>query len=110
MRKDLIILKVFRVVLGVSIVLFILFLLSYNEHHYTRTGFCKRVANGDYYFYDNTGNVWEFYSNENIPPEATVEVKMFSNCTLDDISDDIIIDYQVLKSELKMEVVKDSDF
>lgn len=106
MAKELII-KGFRGVLGVIVILGIMLLLSYSEHHYTRVGFCKQVANGDYYFYDNTGGVWEFYTQENIPSESTVEVKMFSNCTLDDPTDDIIIDYQILKSELKIEVKKD---
>ena len=110
MRKDLVFIRVVRVVLAIGIILGVLFFLSYNEHHYVRTGFCKQVGNGDYYFYDTTGNVWYFYADEKIPSDAMVEVYMFSNCTLDDISDDIITGYQVLKSELKIEVEKDSDF
>ena len=110
MRKDLVFIKVVRVILAIGIILGLLFFISYNEHHYTRTGFCKRVGNGDYYFYDTTGNVWEFYANEEIDPESIVEVRMFSNCTLDDVSDDIITDYHVSKSELKIEVEKDFNF
>ena len=56
MAKELII-KGFRGVLGVIVILGIMLLLSYSEHHYTRVGFCKQVANGDYYFYDNFKSV-----------------------------------------------------
>ena len=98
-----------KTVLGIVVVLGILFFMAYNEHHYTRMGFCKRIGNERYHFYDSRGNVWEFYSDEEIDPEATVEVKMFSNCTLDNIKDDIITDYQVLDSEIKIEIEKDSN-
>lgn len=96
-----------KTVLGIVVVLGILFFMAYNEHHYTRMGFCKRISNERYHFYDSRGNVWEFYSDKDIDPEATVEVKMFSNCTLDNIKDDIITDYQVLDSEIKIEIEKD---
>jgi len=98
---------VVKIILGVTFILSILFFMAYNEHHYTRTGFCKRISNGLYHFYDSKGNVWEFYSDEDIDPEATVEVKMFSNCTLDNIKDDIITDYQVFDSKIKIEIEKD---
>lgn len=110
MRKDIIFINILKAVLMCGIVLGLLYFVSYNEHHYTRTGFCKTHNNGVYYFYDSKGNVWEFYSDEYISPEDTIEVKMFSNYTIDNIKDDVIIDYQILgRSELKIEIEKDLD-
>ena len=107
MRKE-IIFKVTKIIFSIGIVLGILFFLSYNEHHYSRTGFCKSLGNGYYHFYDSRGNIWEFYSDEYISPEDTVEVKMFSNCTIDNIKDDIITDYQILSdNNLKITIEKD---
>ncbi|MBO7714529.1 MAG: hypothetical protein J6S85_13215 [Methanobrevibacter sp.] len=99
--------SIMKTVLVLGIVLGLLFFLSYNEHHYTRTGHCKEVKANDYYFYDINGNIWEFYSDEVINPEDTVEVKMFSNCTLDNIKDDIIIDYQIIKENEEIKIEKD---
>ena len=35
-----------------------------------------------------------------------IEIKIYNNCTIDNIKDDMIIDYQVLSSELKIEIEK----
>ena len=107
MRKE-IIFKIVKTIIGIGIVFGILFFLSYSEHHYSRMGFCKNLGGGCYHFYDARGNVWEFYSDERINPEDIIEVKMFSNYTLDNIKDDIIIDYQILSDDdLKITVEKD---
>ena len=101
--------KTVKVVLGIVIFIGILLILAYSETHYTRTGFVKRkaVTLNDYYFYDSTGNVWVFSTDEKLNSDMTVEVKMFDNCTTDDITDDMIIDYEILsKPELKIEIEK----
>lgn len=101
--------KTVKVVLGVVIFIGILLILAYSETHYTRTGFVKRkaVTLNDYYFYDSTGNVWVFSTDEKLNSDMTVEVKMFDNCTTDDITDDMIIDYEILSEpELKIEIEK----
>ena len=101
--------KTVKVVLGIVIFIGILLILAYSETHYTRTGFVKRkaVTLNDYYFYDSTGNVWVFSTDEKLNSDMTVEVKMFDNCTTDDITDDMIIDYEILSEpELKIEIEK----
>lgn len=103
------IIKTTKVVLGVAIFIGILLILAYSETHYMRTGFVKRkaVTLNDYYFYDATGNVWVFSTDEKLNSDMAIEVKMFNNCTTDDITDDIIIDYQILSEpELKIEIEK----
>lgn len=106
--KELII-RTIRVMLGIVVVLSVLFLLAYSETHYTRTGFVKRkaVTLNEYYFYDSTGNVWVFATDEKLDSDMVIETKMFTNCTTDDITDDMIIDYQILSQpELKIEIEK----
>ena len=100
--------KTIKVILGVVICISILLILAYSETHYTRTGFVKRKAltPNDYYFYDSTGNVWVFSTDEKLNSDMNIKVKMFNNCTIDNIKDDIIIDYQILSSELKIEIEK----
>lgn len=87
-----------KFVFGSCLVLSILFLLAYSETHYTRTGFVKKKAftTDDYYFYDSQDNVWEFATEEELNSNMIIEVKMFNNNTMDNIKDDIIIDYEVL--------------
>ena len=107
MRKDILVAKIFKAVLIIGIAYGILYFVSYNEHHYTRTGFCTHVSGQTYYFHDSTDNVWEFYSDEKINPEDTVEVRMFSNYTIDNIKDDIITDVQILDSGITIQIEKD---
>ena len=100
--------KTVKVVLGVVICISILLILVYSETHYTRTGFVKRKAltPNDYYFYDSTGNVWVFSTDEKLNSDMNIEVKMYNNCTINNIKYDMIIDYQILSSELKIEIEK----
>ena len=100
---------IIRTIIGVVIVLAIVLLLAYSETHYTRTGFVKKkaVTTDEYYFYDSKGNIWEFTTDENLNSDMIIEVKMFNNCTMDKIEDDMIIDYQILSEpELKIEIEK----
>ena len=90
--------KIFRVVLGLTVIISVLWLLAYTETHYTRTGFVKKkaITLNDYYFYDSKGNVWMFETDEELNSEMIIEVKMFNNNTMDNIKDDIIVDYQII--------------
>lgn len=90
--------KIFRFVLGLTVIISVLWLLAYTETHYTRTGFVKKkaITLNDYYFYDSKGNVWMFETDEELNSEMIIEVKMFNNNTMDNIKDDIIVDYQII--------------
>lgn len=101
--------QIVKVVLGVVAFIGILLILAYSETHYVRTGFVKRkaVTLNDYYFYDSTGNIWIFSTDEKLDSEMTIEVKMFNNCTVDNITDDMVVDYKIIsKPELKIEIEK----
>ena len=108
MKTKKIIFKIIKTIFVIGIMFFLLIILAYSETHYTRTGFVKRkaVTLNTYYFYDSTGNIWEFDTDENLNPDMNIEVKIYNNCTIDDIKDDMIIDYKVLPSELKIEIEK----
>lgn len=92
------IIKVLKIGLVFVVMLSILLLLAYSETHYVRTGFVKKkcMTTNEYSFYDSTGNVWLFETEEELNSNMIVEVKMFNNNTMDNIKDDIIIDYQVI--------------
>lgn len=85
-----------RVAFGVTLVIGLIFFLAYNETHYTRTGYVKKVNNNVYSFTDGTGNDWEFYSDTIIPINAVVSARFFTNNTIDNIKDDMLIDYDII--------------
>lgn len=91
------IIKGIKVGLVCAMILSIMLLVAYSETHYTRTGFVKKkcMTTDEYYFYDSKGNVWLFETEEELDSNMVVDVKMFNNNTMDNIKDDIIIDYQV---------------
>lgn len=88
---------VLRGIFGLILVLGIMFFLAYSETHYSRTGIV--ISKGDgytYVFKDGTGNSWEFYSDTIIPVNANIKAKFFNNNTMDDIKDDILINYEII--------------
>ena len=91
------IIKGIKVGLVCVMILSIMLLVAYSETHYTRTGFVKKkcMTTDEYYFYDSKGNVWLFETEEELDSNMVVDVKMFNNNTMDNIKDDIIIDYKV---------------
>lgn len=93
------IIKGIKIGLVSVMMLSIMLLLAYSETHYTRTGFVKKkcMTTDEYYFYDSTGNVWLFETEEELDSDMKVEVKMFNNNTMDNIKDDMIIEYQVIE-------------
>ena len=92
------IIKGIKVAFVIIMMLSIMLLIAYSETHYTRTGFVKKkcMTTDEYYFYDSKGNVWLFETNEELNSDMKIEVKMFNNNTMDNIKDDIIIEYQVI--------------
>ena len=92
------IIKGIKVAFVIIMMLSIMLLIAYSETHYTRTGFVKKkcMTTDEYYFYDSKGNVWLFETDEELNSDMKVEVKMFNNNTMDNIKDDIIIEYQVI--------------
>ncbi len=93
------VIKGIKVGLVCVMMLSIMLLLAYSETHYTRTGFIKKkcMTTNEYYFYDSKGNIWLFETEEELNSDMMVEVKMFNNNTMDNIKDDIIVDYQIIK-------------
>lgn len=92
------IIKGIKIGLVSVMMLSIMLLLAYSETHYTRTGFVKKkcMTTDEYYFYDSKGDVWLFETEEELNSDMKVEVKMFNNNTMDNIKDDMIIEYQVI--------------
>ena len=92
------IIKGIKIGFSLIMILSIMLLVAYSETHYTRTGFVKKkcMTTDEYYFYDSKGNVWLFETDEELNSDMKVEVKMFNNNTMDNIKDDIIIEYQVI--------------
>ena len=88
-----------KTVLCILMILSIMLLVAYSETHYTRTGFVKKKAltTDEYYFFDSTGNVWTFETEEKLNSDMVIEVQMFNNNTMDNIKDDIIIEYKIAK-------------
>ena len=85
-----------KTIFAVVLIFGIMFLLAYSETHYSRTGLIKYNGNGVYTFKDETGHSWDFYANEIIPVNAHIKADFFTNNTIDDIYDDILIDYKII--------------
>ena len=83
---------IFSIILIISIIL----VLAYSETHYNRTGFVKYNGNNVYTFKDETGHMWDFYSDTIIPINAHIQAKFFTNNTIDNIYDDIITNYKII--------------
>ena len=92
MERIIIILKtVFISVLVVGLLYFI----AYEETHYVKTGTVVQ-HNGISTFTDHRGNQYDFYADEIIPINANVQVKFYTNNTIDNIKDDELIDYEII--------------
>lgn len=87
---------ILKTIFAVGLVLGIMFLLAYSETHYNRIGFVKHNENNVYTFKDETGHMWDFYADEIIPENAKLKADFFTNNTLDNIYDDILVDYQII--------------
>ena len=77
-------------------ILSIMVFLAYSETHYSRVGVVKHNNGSIYTFKDNKGNNWAFNTNEIIPANAKVKLKFFTNNTMDNIYDDMIVDYKII--------------
>ena len=73
----------------------LLFFVAYNETHYSKTGTVIQ-RDGVSTFKDHYGNQYDFYTDDIIPINANVQVKFYTNNTLDNIRDDELIDYKVI--------------
>lgn len=92
MERAIIITKtIFITVLVVGIIYFV----AYNETHYSKTGTVTQ-QNDISTFTDHHGNRYDFYSDEIIPANANVQVKFYTNNTIDNIKDDEVIDYKII--------------
>lgn len=92
LERTIIILKsVFVTMLVVGL----LFFVAYNETHYSKTGTVTQ-RDGTSTFKDHHGNQYDFYTDEIIPVNANVQVKFYTNNTLNNIKDDELIDYKII--------------
>lgn len=92
MERTIIIFKsIFITVLLVGLMYFV----AYNETHYSKTGTVTQ-QNGISTFKDHHGNEYDFYADEIIPANANVQVRFYTNNTLDNIKDDELIDYEII--------------
>lgn len=92
MEKIIIVLKsIFITILVVGLIYFV----AYNETHYSKTGTVIQ-KNGISTFKDHHGNEYDFYTDEIIPANANVQVRFYTNNTLDNIRDDELIDYEII--------------
>lgn len=87
---------IIKTIFAITVIVGILFLLAYSETHYNRTGLVKYNGEGIYTFKDETGNMWEFCADEIIPVNAHIKADFFTNNTLDNIHDDILVDYKII--------------
>jgi hypothetical protein len=87
---------IIKTVLTITVIVGIMVLLAYSETHYKRTGFVKCNGENVYTFKDESGNMWDFYSNEIIPINAHIQASFFTNNTLDNITDDMVTDYKII--------------
>ncbi len=97
--------KVLKTIFITIIVLGFFFLFAYQQTHYVRVGHVVKTKSfcvDNYYdFVDSTGNVYEFISTDLIDTDQVVKVKMFNNCTEEDVTDDMIINYKIISENEK---------
>ncbi len=87
---------IIKSIFAIIVIVGIMFLLAYSETHYNRTGFVKYNGDNVYTFKDETGHMWDFYSNTIIPINAHIQADFFTNNTFDNIYDDMIINYKII--------------
>lgn len=83
----------------VLIILFaigIFYICSYIEHTYTREAIAYQQEDGSTLFVDTTGNEWIVDTEENYDGQE-VKLVMNDNCTISDITDDIITKVKLIK-------------
>lgn len=92
--------KVFKTIIISCIVVGMFLILAYEQTHYVRTGhavFDRSFSVDNYYvFFDATGYEYEFVTTDYISADDVVMVKMFNNCTEEDVTDDMVIDYKII--------------
>lgn len=97
--------SIIKTTFAIILVLGMFLLFCYQQTHYVRVGHViktKSFCVDNYYdFVDSTGYVYEFVSTDLIDTEQVVKVKMFNNCTEEDVTDDIIIDYKIISKNEK---------
>lgn len=94
-----------KTVVIVAMIVGMFLLLAYEQTHYVRVGHVTldhSFAIDNYYnFTDSTGQIYSFVSTDAIGTDDVVRVKMFNNCTEENIYDDMIIDYEIISDTEK---------
>jgi hypothetical protein len=86
---------IFKSVLIMVLLVGLMYFVAYNETHYSKTGTVTQ-HNGISTFKDHHGNEYDFYADEIIPVNANVQVRFYTNNTIDNIKDDELIDYDII--------------
>lgn len=87
---------IIKTIIAITVIVGVMVLLAYSETHYNRTGFVSYNGDNVYTFKDETGHMWDFYSDTIIPANAHIQADFFTNNTLDNIYDDMIIGYKII--------------
>lgn len=89
------IITLIKTIFIIILIVGLMYFVAYNETHYSKTGTVIQ-QNGISTFTDHHGNQYDFYSDDIIPINANVQVKFYTNNTLDNIKDDKVIDYKII--------------
>ena len=87
---------IIKTIIAITVIVGVMVLLAYSETHYNRTGFVSYNGDNVYTFKDETGHMWDFYSDTIIPANAHIQADFFTNNTLDNIYDDMVIGYKII--------------
>lgn len=82
--------KKFSAILGLALLVMIFVICNYFEHNYTRECEVVEMNNDSVIVLDNTGNEWEFFSDDKFEIGEKVRVRFNDNCTDSHIYDDKI--------------------
>ena len=94
---------ILKSIFATVVVVGIIFFVAYNETHYSKMGTVTQHGSVST-FIDHSGNQYDFYTDEIIPANASVKARFFTNNTLDNINDDMLIGYELIGHVDKIEI------
>ena len=95
--------SILKTVFAVFIVVGCIYFVAYNETHYSKMGTVTQHGLIST-FVDHRGNQYDFYTDEKIPANASVKARFFTNNTIDNIYDDMLIGYELIGHVDKIEI------
>ena len=79
-----------RIVMALVVLVMVLAIGNYYENHYTREVRVVEIDCLEITVADNYGHEW-VYLGDDVEVGDSVELKMFSNNTVDDVEDDVVL-------------------